>query len=114
MNNIFAFLIMFMLDIQLLAIVCLIWIIHLNKGESHKPPIETSNRNLMDFRFRIKDKSIQYLIAIFAWPLGSGLVIGLIRRYSTAGWTIWLGSIFTLVWGAFLFWVVLGPESSSS
>jgi hypothetical protein len=114
MNNIINFLIIYTLDIQLLAMCVLIWLISQGKGKSRKPPIETSNRNLMDFRFKIKDKSIQYLIAILAWPLGSGLVIGLIRRYSTAGWTIWFGSIFTIVWGAILFWVVLGPESSSS
>jgi len=114
MNNIFTFLIIFILDIQLLAMVCLIWIIQLSKGESRKPPIETSNRNLMKgFHLRIKDKSLQYFIAILAWPLGSGLVIGVIRRYATAGWTIWFGSIFTIVWGSILFWIVLDPESSS-
>ena len=115
MNNIFAFLIIFIFDIQLLAIVCMIWIIHLNKGGNRKQPIETSNRNLMmGFHLRKRDKSLQCLIAILAWPLGSGLVIGVIRRYATAGWTIWFGSIFIIIWGGILFWMVLGPESSSS
>jgi hypothetical protein len=108
-------LIIFVLDIQLLVMVCLIWIIQLTKGENRKPPIETSNRNLMmGFHLRIKDNSLKYLIAILAWPFGSGLVITVIRRYSTAGWTIWFGSIFTIGWGANLFWMVLAPESSSS
>ena len=91
MNNIFAFLIIFILDIQLLAMVCLIWIIQLSKGERRKLPIETSNRNLMKgFHLRIRDKSMKYLSATIAWPLGSVLVIGLVRRFTTAGWTFCL------------------------
>lgn len=114
MNSIFTFLIIYMFDIQLLAILCLIWVIRLGKGKSRKPTIEASISNLKGFHLRIRDKSVQYLIAILAWPLGSGLVIGLIRRFTTAGWTIWFSSIFTIVWGAVLFWIVLGPESSAS
>jgi len=114
MNNIVIFLIIYLLDIQLLAMVCLILVIQQRKGGTRKPKVETSNYNLTSFHLRIRDKSLQYFIAILAWPLGSGLIIGVIRRYTTAGWTIWFGSIFTIVWGAILFWMVLGPESSSS
>ena len=114
MNNIATFLIIYMVDIQLLAIVCLIWVIQLGKGGSRKPTIETSISNLKGFHLRVRNKSMQYLLAILAWPLGSGLVIGLVRRFTLANWTIWFGAIFTIVWGAILFWIVLGPESSSS
>ena len=113
MNNIAIFLIIYMFDIQLLAILCLIWVIQLGKGKSRKPTIEASISNLKGFHLSIRDKSMQYLIAILAWPLGSGLVIGLIRRFTLANWTFWFGAIFTIVWGAILFWIVLGLESSS-
>ncbi len=115
MNNIVSFLIIWMIDIQIAAILCLIWVVQASKKESRsKPPVETFNPHLMWSPLRKIDKSIQYLIAIFAWPAGSGLVIGLIRRFTVASWTLWFGSIFALVWGAILFWMVLGPESSSS
>ena len=53
---------------------------------------------------------MKYVIAIFAWPLGSAIVIGLIRRFTTADWTYWFGGVFTVVWGGILFWLVLRPK----
>jgi hypothetical protein len=90
MNNIVIFLIIYLLDIQLLAMVCLILVIQQRKGGTRKPKVETSNYNLTSFHLRIRDKSMKYLSATIAWPLGSVLVIGLVRRFTTAGWTFCL------------------------
>ena len=59
------------------------------------------------------EKSMKWL-AVIAWPLVSAIVIGLIRMFTTAGWTVWFGGIFTILWGGILFWIVLGPKSFSS
>jgi hypothetical protein len=106
------FIIIGVVDI-LLAAIFFAWAIQLGRKKNRKPPIETSNENLMGFPLRKKDKSIKYLIATLAWPLGSSLVIGLIRKFSTAGWTPWFGLIFTIVLGGILFWIVLGHASVS-
>jgi hypothetical protein len=33
--------------------------------------------------------------------------------FTMADLTVWFGGIFTIVWGAILFWIALGPKSSS-